>query len=251
MDQLRCEIESGNIAPDKRKGYCFQRAGICDIENQWHFNISSVALELVNPSISNLWKLIIQKISKLGIEMSPVPVIKLVCLRFYKTDGWLLFSRKIKLFAQDSEIVQDRVCIAQDVKVKGLPPKTRKTGDIAGIRARDKNGNIWPIYIETKNSKTNYYLNNQLDKFYEHVQKKKETNEICIYLSLFTIENPSKNSEILKNGSIFLVIHGLEKEDCTLDIEFFTNFQQEVTVEQLLEKFYLLRFLQKLLVDQP
>jgi len=48
----------------------------------------------------------------------------------------LLFSHKIKFFAQNSEIVHDRVCMAQDVKLKGVSSRARKTGDIAGIRTK-------------------------------------------------------------------------------------------------------------------
>jgi len=63
VEQLRSEIECGNLAPDKRKGYCFQL---------------SVALELMNPPISKLWKLITQKISELKVKMSPLSLTKFV-----------------------------------------------------------------------------------------------------------------------------------------------------------------------------
>jgi len=64
VEQLRSEIECGNLAPDKRKGYCFQL---------------SVALELMNPPISKLWKLITHKISELKVKMSLLPLTKFVC----------------------------------------------------------------------------------------------------------------------------------------------------------------------------
>jgi len=203
VHQLASEIECGILAADKRKGYCFQR---------------SAALELVNPAISNLWKLIMQKIANLGVKMSPMP----------------LTSRRILLFDQDSTVVQDRVFMAQDVKISGVQ---KKTGDIAGIRARDDKGNLWDIFIEAKNATTQSYLNKGLTNFFKHGMDRNATFEIYIYLSLLRIENPSGVSHMNKNkDKIFLVIPGLQKEDCTLDIYFLSNPQAAMTMQQLVAK---------------
>lgn len=74
VEQLRSEIQCGNIAPDKRKGYCFQRAGIFfswNLKYITNYLSSLVALELVHMSSSNFWKLMIKKISDLGVKVSP------------------------------------------------------------------------------------------------------------------------------------------------------------------------------------
>jgi len=109
--------------------------------------------------------------------------------------------------------------MAQDVKLKGVSSRARKTGDIAGIRTQDDKGNIWSIFIEAKNSTTPKYLNDELKKFYKYGKQKDATYEIY-----------------KKGNKIFLVIHGLKKEDCTLDIHFLSNPQQGVNMQQLIEK---------------
>jgi len=214
VNQLACEIGCANSAPDKRKGYCFQRA---------------VALELINAGVSKLWDLIIKSIADVGFTMSPVPVT----------------SRKILMFAQDSDVVQDRVCLSQDIQVpkhkKTDKTKTgkNKTGDVAGLRARDGKGNLWDIKIEAKNSLKDDYLQKGLEKFFQLGEKRSSTHEIYVYLSLFAMcDHPTLASHASADGTkIFLLIHGLHKDDCTLDIHFLSNPNPSgITLQELVQK---------------
>lgn len=147
-------------------------------------------------------------------------------------------SRKIKLFAQDSEVVQDRICMVQDVSLKGIQRKnTQRTGDIAGIRVKDDNDNYWRIFIEGKNGTDQGKLKKGLKKFFSHAQQRKTTHEIFIYLSYHQIKNPPHNSEFDKESNkLYLIIDGIKKGDFTLDIAFLSNPQEGVTTRQLLEK---------------
>lgn len=140
---------------------------------------------------------------------------------------------QIKFFAQDSEIVEDRVCVVQDVK-KG---NGQRTGDIAGMRVKDENNTNWKVFIEAKNAKSQQYLKDGLTKFFSHAEGRKEKKEIFVYLSYYSIENPPKKSKFdKKNKKLYIIIDGIKKDDFTLDIKFLSTPNSGVTMQQLLEK---------------
>jgi hypothetical protein len=206
VDELRAEIIAGSSSPGMRKGYCFQRA---------------VALELVNPHTSALWQLIVSELRALGLIVTPIP----------------LQSRKVSFFKKNSEIKQDWVCNAQDVKNKGEATTTKKKGDICGPRVIDADGVPWDIIIEAKNYTSPH--NDKLKKFYERGYGKNmtATKEIFIYLCL----NPMPDStpafqSRMKTNKVFLLINGLRKQDCTLDIHFLSTPGQHLSIGELKER---------------
>ena len=122
----------------------------------------------------------------------------------------------------------------QDVVKKG---NAQRTGYIAGMRVKDENNTYWSVFIEMKNGTTQQKLKNGLKKFFDHAEKRKRKNEIFIYLSYYSIENPPKKSKFdKKNKKLYIIIDGIKKDDFTLDIEFLSTPNSGVTMQQLLEK---------------
>ena len=147
-------------------------------------------------------------------------------------------SRKIKLFAQDNDVIQDQICMVQGVKLKGVKRiNSQRTGDIAGMRAKDDKDNYWSIFIEGKNRTDQGNLNKGLNKLFSHAKRRNTKNEIFIYLSYHQIKNPKQKSNFDSvNNNLYLIIDGIKKEDFTLDIKFLSNPKERVTFTQLLEK---------------
>lgn len=150
----------------------------------------------------------------------------------------VLLSHKIKLFAQDSEVVQDQICMVQDVILKGIQRKNaQRTGDITGMRVKDDKNNYWSIFIEAKNVIDQGKLKKGLEKFFDHAKKREATHEIFVYLSYHQIKNPPHESKLDKESNkLYLIIDDITKEDFTLDICFLSNPKESVTVQQLLTK---------------
>ncbi len=123
----------------------------------------------------------------------------------------------------------------QDVVKKG---NAQRTGDIAGMRVKDENNTYWSVFIEMKNGTTQQKLKKGLKKFFDHAEKRKRKNEIFIYLSYYSIENPppKKSKFDKKNKKLYIIIDGIKKDDFTLDIEFLSTPNSGVTMQQLLEK---------------
>jgi hypothetical protein len=71
VEGLSAEITSSSSAPDKKKGYCFQRARMLI---SIIVLIFLVALELVNPQVSKFWELIINELKTLGLAVAPIPL---------------------------------------------------------------------------------------------------------------------------------------------------------------------------------
>jgi len=204
--ELAAEITSASSSPDKRKGYCFQRV---------------LSLELLHPTLSNFWKLIVNELKKLGLSVLPKDIT----------------NPKVKFFKTDNEIEQDRVCNAQDVKCKGEKRTTKKKADICGMRVQeqDTNGTIWEVSIEAKNYTSKQ--NDKLNKFYERVYQKNktETKEIYIYVSLNPFVDILTVQSRKKTNKVFLLINGIKSEDCSLDIHFLSRTNL-MTVDELAKK---------------
>jgi hypothetical protein len=145
------------------------------------------------------------------------------------------FSNKIKFFKNNDEIIQNRICNAQDVKVSGQPRTAKKRGDICGMRVKDVDGVEWEVSIEVKNYTTNH--NAKLSEFFDRVYKSNvtKTKEIYIYLSLNRMENPVHLS-CKKQNKVFLLLNGLEPKDYTLDIRFLSTPVEGMTVSELVGK---------------
>src|SRR5690606_4630958 len=115
--------------------------------------------------------------------------------------------------------------LVQDVRLKGVQQKeSQRTGDVAGMRVKDKDNNFWNIFVEAKNGTTQENLKNGLDKFFSHAKQRTTTHEIFVYLSYHQINNPPHKSEYNKESNkMYLIIDGIKKQDFTLDIEFLSH----------------------------
>lgn len=199
VNDLSCEIIAAATSdPQKRKGYCFQRA---------------VALELVNKRSKFLYKIINEINSKYNIKLMPK----------------LTIERKIYYFNQDKDIRDDRVYMVNENNKK-------KTGDVKLQRvlvSEDKKEHS--IILELKNSTTESYLVKGLQNFKETVKKHNpDHSTFYIYVSMHKFKHSLNLGETGKN---LMVLSGLEKEDFTIDVKSLSDPDSNMSVNIIKELF--------------
>jgi hypothetical protein len=189
-------------------------------------------VEVVNPQVSKFWNLIVDELKNLGLVVSPI-----LPKRYFRLLPLILTSVQpsYQVLQENDEIEQDRVCNAQHVKNKGEKNNTNKKGDICGMRVKEANGIEWEVIIEAKNYTTPQ--NPKLTEFYDRGYKHNNTmtKEIYIYVSLNPMMDTPTVKSRKKRNKVFLLINGLEAENCSLDIHFLSG-PNRISVHELVQK---------------
>jgi hypothetical protein len=102
----------------------------------------------------------------------------------------------------------------------------KTTGDVSGMSVRSDNQN-WTIYLEAKNAKQ--YSSKWLPKFKSFSNLEYSIFILLSHHSFSQLENQSER----KGKIIYLVLNGISKEDFSLDIEYASESNSIVTLEEL------------------
>lgn len=168
---------------------------------------------MLNPQSSKFWLKLISLFKESGLEVTPIP---------YQ-------DKKIYFYSSNSEIKDDYVCMVQESSEK-------KIGDIAGIRLKDSNNQIWKLFIEIKNSSRKEYVNEGMEKFKGDYTNWNSANEGAIFIFL-SYSNVSLNQKNLTTAKMkkFFVIDGIDPRDFSLDIKSL-SFTGEVSIDTVISK---------------
>jgi hypothetical protein len=114
--------------------------------------------------------------------------------------------------------------------------RTKKIGDIAGIRLKDSKDQVWKLFIEMKHSEDKSYVQKGLTKFkgeYENWNSNSNGNAIFVFLSYRTVGLDT--TPTFSEKKRFFVIDGIKTEDFSVDIKSL-SFPEKLKIDDVISK---------------